>query len=66
MDSKLIWQKSSFSGGGGEQCVEIAEATGSIFLRESDDPNVIATLTRDNLGALIRHVKLGALDHRAH
>ncbi|OKH99829.1 hypothetical protein A6A06_22470 [Streptomyces sp. CB02923] len=61
--SKLTWQKSSFSGGGGEQCVEIAEIAESIFFRESDDPNVVATLSRGNFGALIRRVKVGNLDH---
>ncbi|WP_206507768.1 DUF397 domain-containing protein [Streptomyces chrestomyceticus] len=63
--SKLTWQKSSFSGGGGEQCVEIAEGAGAVFLRESDDPDIITTLSRGNLGTLLRHVKAGALDHPA-
>lgn len=63
--SKLTWQKSSFSGGGGEQCLEIAEGVGAILLRESDEPNIIATLRRSNLGTLLRHVKAGGLDHIA-
>lgn len=64
MSADLIWQKSSFSEGGA-QCVEIAVHNGGILLRESDDPNVITTTSRNKFAAFIAGVKAGEFDHFA-
>jgi hypothetical protein len=61
--STYSWQKSSYSGTGGN-CVNVAAADdGTIKLRESDDPGTIVTTTPEKLGALIRGVKAGEFDH---
>ncbi|MFD4629710.1 DUF397 domain-containing protein [Streptomyces sp. NPDC058284] len=56
------WQRSSFCGGGGNNCVEVA-ATGTdrIALRESDSPTQVLASDRAALEALMRSVK-----HRGH
>ncbi|WP_236240774.1 DUF397 domain-containing protein [Streptomyces sp. CC228A] len=33
----LHWLKSSYSGGGGGNCVEVAHSTGSVHVRDSKD-----------------------------
>ncbi|MFD6989023.1 DUF397 domain-containing protein [Streptomyces sp. NPDC059943] len=62
MNEKINWQKSSFSGEG-PQCVEVAEHNGDILVRESDDPNVVTTTSRDKFAAFIAGVKAGEFDH---
>jgi hypothetical protein len=38
--SSLIWRKSSHSGGGGGQCVEVADLPdGGVAVRDSKDPD---------------------------
>ncbi|MFF3405839.1 DUF397 domain-containing protein [Streptomyces sp. NPDC002742] len=55
---RLSWQKSSFSGGGEGECVELtATATGHIRLRESDLPGDIATSTPRALANLLLVLK---------
>ncbi|MER5468773.1 DUF397 domain-containing protein [Streptomyces sp. NPDC002935] len=55
---QLVWQKSSFSGGGEGECVELAAtATGHIHLRESDRPGDIATSTPHALAGLLHALK---------
>ncbi|MFI9625203.1 DUF397 domain-containing protein [Streptomyces sp. NPDC052042] len=66
MDTEISWQKSSFSGGGGEQCVEVARRAEEILLRESDDPRVITRTSRDTFAAFIQGVKAGEYDHFVH
>ncbi|MFE7131059.1 DUF397 domain-containing protein [Streptomyces sp. NPDC057638] len=61
--SPINWQKSSFSGGGGENCVELAQEGGKIKMRESEDPSVILTTSRENLAAFVAGVKAGEFDH---
>ncbi|KOX33057.1 MULTISPECIES: DUF397 domain-containing protein [unclassified Streptomyces] len=62
--SPTEWQKSSFSGGGGENCVELKRAhDGAIKMRESDDPNVVVSTTPEKLAAFIAGVKAGEFDH---
>jgi hypothetical protein len=63
MSSEIKWQKSSFSGGGGEQCLETAIVDGEILLRESDDPTVIVKTTPEKLAAFLLGVKNGEFDH---
>ncbi|MFF2186470.1 DUF397 domain-containing protein [Streptomyces sp. NPDC058155] len=62
MNEKINWQKSSFSGEG-PQCVEVAEHNGDILVRESDDPNVVTTTSREKFAAFIAGVKAGEFDH---
>ncbi|MCP9945041.1 DUF397 domain-containing protein [Streptomyces somaliensis] len=61
--SPINWQKSSFSGGGGEDCVEVAQHDGDIMMRESDDPGTVITTSREKLRAFILGVKAGEFDH---
>lgn len=53
------WQKSSFSSGGdAANCLEVAalQPTGTLLLRESDEPDTAITTTGTGLAALIRHL----------
>ncbi|MEU2179734.1 DUF397 domain-containing protein [Streptomyces thermolilacinus] len=61
--SPINWQKSSFSGGGGENCVELAQHDGNIVMRESDDPATIITTSPEKLRAFLLGVKAGEFDH---
>ncbi|MFF8957851.1 DUF397 domain-containing protein [Streptomyces sp. NPDC014894] len=63
MSDRITWQKSSFSGGNGPNCVEIAHHDGSILLRESDTPTTVITTDRAKLAAFIQGVKAGEFDH---
>lgn len=59
------WQKSSYSGTGGN-CVYVSAADdGTIKLRESDDPDTVVTTTPEKLRAFILGVKAGEFDHFA-
>lgn len=62
---QLTWQKSSFSGGGEGECIELAAAPtpDRIHLRESDQPHAIATTTPHALASLLHAVKAGNLSH---
>lgn len=53
------WQKSSFSGAGGENCVEVARTEAHLLLRESDTPANVLALPPRGLLALIRSLKVG-------
>ncbi|MEU5130042.1 DUF397 domain-containing protein [Streptomyces mobaraensis] len=59
----INWQKSSFSGGGGENCVELAQHDGNILMRESDEPEAIVATSREKLRAFLMGVKAGEFDH---
>ncbi|MEV2252250.1 DUF397 domain-containing protein [Streptomyces sp. NPDC050147] len=54
--TELVWQKSTFSEGGGDNCVYIASSreADTIYLRESDAPETTLTTTPAALSALIR------------
>ncbi|WP_033322816.1 DUF397 domain-containing protein [Streptomyces yerevanensis] len=59
---QLAWQKSSFSGGGEGECVELAAtAPERIHLRESDHPHEIATTTSRAFAGLLHALKAGNL-----
>ncbi|TDC75665.1 DUF397 domain-containing protein [Streptomyces hainanensis] len=64
--SGIQWQRSSYStDGGGNACLEVARARdASCLLRESDEPDVIATAGAVRLGALLRAIKRGGLARR--
>ncbi len=55
--SRLTWQKSSYSNAA-VNCVNIAVAPdGTVCLRESDDPGVILSTTREGLAGLVAAIK---------
>ncbi|CAM5541396.1 MULTISPECIES: DUF397 domain-containing protein [Streptomyces] len=55
--SRLTWQKSSYSNAA-VNCVNIAVAPGgTVCLRESDDPEVILSTTREGLAGLVAAIK---------
>ncbi|MET9297602.1 DUF397 domain-containing protein [Streptomyces sp. NPDC003077] len=53
----LVWQKSSFSEGHTEACVEVVADSAEAYLRESDAPTTILTTTPTALRGLVRAVK---------
>ncbi|OWA24796.1 DUF397 domain-containing protein [Streptomyces sp. CS057] len=56
--SELCWIKSSFSGDGGNNCVEVAAAEGGrVSLRDSTRPSRIIPTTRIAFHALVQGVK---------
>lgn len=56
------WQKSSFSGGEGANCIEVARTAPAVHLRESDDPDTVITATSAQLTAFIGAVKNGRFE----
>ncbi|MFI8345775.1 DUF397 domain-containing protein [Streptomyces sp. NPDC085596] len=40
MSTELTWFKSSYSGTGGGNCVEVAMRPGAIHIRDSKDPRI--------------------------
>ncbi|WP_311729729.1 DUF397 domain-containing protein [Streptomyces lonegramiae] len=58
MSASIQWRKSSFSGGDGPECVELARRADTTLIRESDAPHVV-------LAAFIAAVKAGDFDHLA-
>jgi hypothetical protein len=60
---QLTWQKSSFSGGGEGNCVELAATPPDrIHLRESDHPHKVASAAPHALANLLHAVKAGSLN----
>jgi hypothetical protein len=58
MSAPIQWQKSSFSGAEGENCVEIALHASGIIMRESDDPSAAVLSTSSaGLRTLIGHIR---------
>ncbi|MEU6995164.1 DUF397 domain-containing protein [Streptomyces sp. NPDC046465] len=56
--NQLRWQKSSFSGGGEGECVELADGpTGHVHLRESDRPTEATTVTPRALSRLLQALR---------
>ncbi|MFP3992461.1 DUF397 domain-containing protein [Streptomyces sp. E11-3] len=55
------WHRSSFCGGGGNNCVEVAAAPDGLALRESESPSEVIRTERDALRALICGVQAGAV-----
>ncbi|WP_087926147.1 DUF397 domain-containing protein [Streptomyces albireticuli] len=53
------WQRSTFSGGGGNNCVEIAAAGSGIVIRESEAPDQNITTDRGMLSTLLIGIKAG-------
>ncbi|MDJ0341191.1 DUF397 domain-containing protein [Streptomyces sp. H10-C2] len=57
-----VWKKSSFSGEGGNNCIQLATTPAGVAIRESTDPGAIVTTTPVRLRAFLDAVKTGALD----
>jgi hypothetical protein len=53
---------SSFCGGGGNNCVELAATADRISIRESTEPHIVLTTSRERLGAFIQGLKAGEFD----
>ncbi|MQY14807.1 hypothetical protein SRB5_49830 [Streptomyces sp. RB5] len=63
MSNVIQWQKSSFSGANGPNCVELASHDGVILIRESDAPGTVITTSAEKLAAFLKGVKAGEFDH---
>ncbi|MEE1937985.1 DUF397 domain-containing protein [Streptomyces sp. TRM 70361] len=63
MDAPIQWQKSSFSGAEGPNCVELARHGDALLIRESDEPELIVSVGRAGLAAFLAGVKAGEFDH---
>ncbi|MET9292952.1 DUF397 domain-containing protein [Streptomyces sp. NPDC003077] len=57
MSDALCWQKSSYSGGNGPNCLEIACRDGFFLVRESDEPATVLIVGLSSLYALVHFVK---------
>lgn len=59
----IAWRKSSYSGTGGGtsgDCVELADLTAAIGLRDSKDPGAgHLSLSRESLKTLVENIKTG-------
>ncbi|MBV2152445.1 DUF397 domain-containing protein [Kitasatospora sp. SUK 42] len=60
--TELNWQRSSFSDDGAE-FIEIASEGDLVYIRESDNPDLVVTTTRTKLNAWILGAKDGEFDH---
>ncbi|MEU0523733.1 DUF397 domain-containing protein [Streptomyces niveus] len=55
--SELNWFKSSYSGGGGDNCVEVAAQPHAVLVRDSKDPHLgRLTLTPASWAAFTAHL----------
>ncbi|MFH8469609.1 DUF397 domain-containing protein [Streptomyces sp. NPDC017991] len=53
----MKWLKSSFSGDGGNNCVEVASTSNGVALRESDSPAEVLATGQGTLLSLILGIK---------
>ncbi|UNO40557.1 DUF397 domain-containing protein [Streptomyces sp. MST-110588] len=57
------WQKSSFSGAGGNQdCIEVSRGDGGVWFRESDRPEENGRVGSAAWSSFLRQVRDGAYD----
>lgn len=63
---RMRWRKSSRSGNGSADCVEVAEVDGGYAVRDSKQRGrgAILTFTRSEWAAFVAGVKLGEFDPR--
>ncbi|MFJ4903332.1 MULTISPECIES: DUF397 domain-containing protein [unclassified Streptomyces] len=62
----IQWRKSSKSADAdGDNCLELAESGGEIFVRESDNPDVVIRTSRVKLRAFLGGAKAGEFDDLA-
>lgn len=56
----LTWRKSSYSGGPGSDCVEVAHAAGDLLVRDSKDPaGPVLRFQRGEFAAFLAAVRNG-------
>ena len=61
--SAATWHKSSYSSGGGSNCVEVAIIPGSVAIRDSKNPDgPVHIVSPESFRDLIAHIKSGDLD----
>lgn len=61
--SAASWHKSSYSSGGGQNCVEVAVIPGSVAIRDSKDPDgPVHIISRSAFRDLITRIKRGDLN----
>ena len=56
------WRKSSYSGGQGGNCVEVAERDGMILVRDTKDPGHVHPFSAAGWRAFIANVNDGVYD----
>ncbi|MGW3564012.1 DUF397 domain-containing protein [Streptomyces sp. NPDC000941] len=59
---QYTWQRSSFCGNGGNNCVELVADGSRIAIRESSEPNAVLATNRTALRAFVVGVKDGRFD----
>ena len=61
--SAASWHKSTYSGGGGQNCVEVAVIPGSVAIRDSKDPSgPVHVVTPEVFRDLVSRIKRGDFD----
>ncbi|MBE1537912.1 DUF397 domain-containing protein [Actinomadura algeriensis] len=60
---EATWRKSSYSQGGGTECIEVAEIAGQHLVRDSKDPDgPCLTVTPHAWATLLTRIKTGGHD----
>jgi hypothetical protein len=60
--STATWRKSSYSSGGGSNCVEVAVVSGSVAIRDSKNPDgPVHVVSPESFRDLIARIKHGDL-----
>lgn len=59
--SELTWQKSSYCGNGGNNCVEVTIEGGHASIRDSVVPEISITLRSTTFNAFIVTIKAGTV-----
>ncbi|ACY96993.1 DUF397 domain-containing protein [Thermomonospora curvata] len=65
MGNVMHWRKSSHSGNGGADCVELARTPREVAARDSKNPHgAILKFSPEAFGAFLSDIKSGKYDHR--
>lgn len=59
MSSNSMWRKSSYSGGGANECVELAVSTNDVGVRDSKNPHATLRFRRKAFGNFINDLRNG-------
>ena len=59
--SKANWQRSSYCGAGGNNCLELSSDARAVSLRESESPEAVITAAPAVFGTLVAGIKSGRL-----
>ncbi|MEV4671756.1 DUF397 domain-containing protein [Actinomadura sp. NPDC049382] len=61
--TRVAWRKSSYSTQEGGACVELADLTSAVGVRDSTDPRgPVLQFGRDTMAVLLNRIKAGELD----